>query len=334
VLISAGHRVTLFNRGRTPDPFGAGVERLRGDRRSAADMSSGLSGREFDAVYDFLSYEAADARLAVESLHGRVGRFVHISTCSVYWCTGDFPCPVAEEDFDRLGDFAERPGSIEYDYGYAKRKAEETLFAAHREKGFPVTTIRIPIVGGEEDNSLRYASYVMRVSDGEPVILPDGGYAPFRHVYVGDVARMLADLPGIAGAVGQAYNLASSEILSTRMIVNEVAALLGTRVETIEIPTPLLRSLGLGTAFSPFSQQAAQIPSIGKAQRELGWAPTPYRTWLERTVRWDAEHRSSPQEPPPAYTFRALELETAERYRALIKPAVEGAGGTSAASPG
>src|SRR5262249_9037080 len=159
------------------------------------------------------------ARLAAETLAGRVGRFVHVSTCSVYWCTGDFPCPVPEEDFDRLGDFSERPTSIEYDYGYNKRKAEEALFEAHGQTGFPFTAVRLPIVGGEGDLSLRCASYCRRVGDGGPLALPDGGWAPLRQVYVGDVVRTLAALPGAPHAVGQAYNLAGAEILSVRAIV-------------------------------------------------------------------------------------------------------------------
>jgi len=314
-LVAAGHTVTLYNRGVTPDPFGGAVERIQGDRRSPADLLSGLSRREFDAVYDFLSYAAADARLAIESLAGRVGHFVHISTCSVYWCTGDFPCPVPEEEFDRLGDIPEQPGSIEYDYGYNKRKAEETLFAAHTTSGFPVTTIRLPIVGGEGDPTLRYASYCARVSDGGPLILPDGGYAPFRHVYVADAARMLAALPGIPRAVGQAYNLACDEILSVRFVVARIADLLGRSVDTVEIPMPALEALGVGAAFSPFTQRAAQVPAIFKARGDLAWTPTPYIEWLERTVRWCMDARRSPAGPPPAYAHRESELAAAERFR-------------------
>src|SRR5206468_6545163 len=190
-----------------------------------------------------------------------------------------------EEDFDRLKDFAERHGSIEYDYGYGKRKAEEVLMAAHQDRGFPVTTIRLPVVGGEGDPSLRYAGYCLRVGDGRPLALPDGGFPPLRHVYVGDVARTLAALPSAPHSIGQAYNLAGAEILSVRAMVASIADLMGRKVETVDIPTPALRVMGLGTAFSPFSQQAPQVPAIFKARRDLGWTPTPYMMWLEAAVR-------------------------------------------------
>lgn len=315
-LLAAGARVALYTRNRTTHPFAGRVEQLEGDRRSAADLAAALRGRSFDAAWDFLSYDATDARLAVDALGGRVGRFIHISTCSVYWCTGDFPCPVPETDFERLDEFEERPGSIEYEYGYNKRKAEQVLFAAHRQEGFPVTTIRLPIVGGEADPSLRYASYCMRVGDGAPIALPDGGYAPFRHVYVGDAARTLASLPGKPKTMGEAYNLACAEILSLRSVVASIARLMGRTVETVEIPSPVLRSLGLPAAFSPFSQQAAQVPAIGKARRDLGWDPTPYQIWLERVVS-DAPGGASAALPPPL-AHRAKELEVIEAYRRAV----------------
>ncbi len=335
-LAAEGHDVTVVNRGRAPDGLGESVERLRADRRSRAELEAALGRREFDAAYDFLSYEASDAALAVTLLHGRVGRFVHVSTCSVYWCTGDFPCPVPEEDFERLSDFAERPGSIEYDYGYAKRKAEEALFAAHRERGFPVTIVRIPVVGGEEDRSLRYASYCLRASDGGAVILPDGGHAPLRHAYVGDVTRTLASIPSRPAAAGQAYNLAGHEILSVRLIVSAVAAVLGRRAETLDVPAAALRRMGLGTAFSPFSWQAPLVPAIHKARRDLGWEPTPYSVWLERAVSWAVDACRDAGLRPQAYDYRPRELEVASAWRGVISsipPVEDGPASTSAARP-
>jgi len=331
-LLEAGHQVTLYTRGRAPDDLGSRVERVIGDRRVAADLASALSRREFDAAYDFLSFDAADARLAIQTLGGRVGHFIHISTCSVYWCSGDFPCPVSEEELDRLGEFAEQAGSIEYDYGYNKRLAEKELFAAHRQTGFPVTTIRMPVVAGENDHTLRYASYCLRLSDGGPLILPDGGLAPFRHVYVGDVARALCLLAGSSRAIGQAYNLACSEILTVKATIAATGEILGRKAQTVEIPAPVLRQMGLGTAFSPFSRPAPLVPTIFKARRDLGWSPTPHAVWLERAVRSGLSEARAAAEPPLAYTYRAQEIDVIQRYRkGLVRLGEQD--GTSSALP-
>ncbi|HKY33972.1 MAG TPA: NAD-dependent epimerase/dehydratase family protein [Candidatus Polarisedimenticolia bacterium] len=335
-LAGAGHAVTLFNRGRTDDLLGGAVERLRGERRSATDLAAAARRQSYDVVYDFLCYDETDARLAAEAFRGRAGRFVHISTCSVYWCAGECPCPVAEEDFDRLDVSAERPGSIEFEYGTGKRRAEESLRRAHGEGAFPVTIVRMPIVGGEEDASLRYAGYVERVLSGGPIVLPDGGLAPFRHVYVGDVCRALADLALAPAAAGEAYNLAGGEILSLRRVVGAIASALGHRPELVDAPGAFLRAVDPrppSATFSPFSQAAAQVPAIFKARRDLGWSPTPFEAWVERAVRWAASRPGRAAEPPPSMAHRDLEREIARRWRtAAVSFGAEPS--TSSAPPG
>jgi len=317
-LLEAGHSVTLFNRGRTDDGLGDRVRRLSGDRGSEGDLSRALDGLTFDAAWDFLCYDGDDARRAVAHLAGRVGRLVHISTCSVYWATGDFPCPVPEEEFDRHGDFAERPGSIEYAYGYAKRMAERVLMEAHREGRLPVTIVRPPVVAGEDEPGLRYASYCHRLEDGLPLILPDGGFVSFRHVYAGDLARALARIPDTTVAAGRAYNLASPEILSVRRLVIDIAGLMDRSPELVEIPGPILRRLAPElevTAFSPFSQRAPQIPAVDRAIGELAWSPTPYPVWLERIVRWWVEEGRPARLVPPASRHRDREIAMVAAYR-------------------
>ncbi len=314
-LLERGDQVTVLNRGKRPDPFGSRVRRVVGDRRSPADLARAAhAGR--DAVFDFLCYDAYDAAMAVEAFGGRTARYVMISTGSVYWCTGDFPCPVPEEDFDRLGDFEERPGSIEYAYGYAKRKAEKVVFAAHSAGTLPATACRLPIVGGETDPSLRYISYFHRIDDGRPLVLPDSGAACFRHVFVDDVA---AALPGIAEAevaAGRAYNLASDEIFDLRTLVRLSAEILERRIETVSIPFDVIDARGPDRAFSPFSQAASQIPAIRRARAELGWSPTPWPVWLERCARWYREYYRAGD--PPQYVHRAKELALAESYRSEL----------------
>lgn len=310
-LLKRGHRVTILTRGQKLDPWGSRVSRLVGDRRSREDLARAAHGGK-DAVFDMLSYGIEDASLAVDAFSGRTAHFIQISTCSVYWCTGDFPCPVFEEEFERFGEFGERPGCIEYAYGYGKRRAEETLFEAHRRSGFPVTTIRMPIVAGEADPSGRYFAYFHRMEDGRPLILPDAGATPFRHVYVGDVAELLADLPGKAHAIGRAFNLACAEILDLRSVVTMAAEMLGRSVATVPIPLQLLDARGLDRSFSPFTQPASQVPAIRRARLDLGWDPTPYAVWLKRTVRWYRDYYRAGD--PPGYEHRRRELEILRAY--------------------
>ncbi len=323
-LAGRGHEVTVFARGNRADRLDRSVRRLPGDRRSEEDLTTAFSAGRFDVVFDLLCYDAHDAeRIVRVAGRGLARRIVHVSTCSVYWCTGDFPCPVPEEDFDRLDTFEESPGAIEYAYGYAKRAAERRLMRAHREGDLEVTIVRPPCVAGEEDPTMRYASYCERVSDGRPLILPDGGFVPFRHVYVGDLAAAIARIADRDAAAGRAYNLASPEILSVRRIVDDIAALLGARPEIVEIPGPVLRTFSSGapdaTAFSPFTQRAAQVPDVSRAVAEIGWSPEPYARWIESTVRWWRDVAAAQGRRSPAARHRDRELEWIRIWRERVR---------------
>lgn len=319
VLLDSGHEVTLFNRGRTPDDFTSQVRRLEGDRQSPADLKTAIGTGSYDAVFDLLCYDAADAMVAVEALSGKTGRLVHVSTCSVYWCTGDFPCPVGEEEFDRHGEFPEQPESIEYDYGYAKRQAEKVLMEAHAKGRLSVSIVRPPVVSGAADPSLRYAGYCERIGDGDPVVVPDGGKARLRHVWVDDLARIMAVLPSKPAAAGRAYNLASEEEISVGRIVTEIATIMGSSPELIDIPGEYLEregGRGLTTAISPFTQARSQVPDIMRARKELGWSPAPWEVWVRETVRWWLDEGRSTGAVPPAIAHRRQELELVRSHRA------------------
>ncbi|MGB6615526.1 MAG: epimerase, partial [Trebonia sp.] len=79
--LGRGDTVTLFNRGVSNPGLYPGVETITGDRTS--DLS-GLDGQAWDAVIDVAGYDPRVVRLSAEALAGRTGRYVFVSTVSVY----------------------------------------------------------------------------------------------------------------------------------------------------------------------------------------------------------------------------------------------------------
>ena len=98
-LLRLGHRVTMSNRGKSPNPF-AGNSNVRllccdrmGDRERFAKMISAASDeQDFDAVIDFTGFHRDIIRDTVRALHSvseqdvrrKVGHYIYISTDSVY----------------------------------------------------------------------------------------------------------------------------------------------------------------------------------------------------------------------------------------------------------
>ena len=80
--LELGHEVTLYSRGQTGAELFPSVPRLLGDR-TTGDYASLQPGR-FNAVVDVSGYVPRHVQQAHEALAGRAGRYLFISTGSVY----------------------------------------------------------------------------------------------------------------------------------------------------------------------------------------------------------------------------------------------------------
>jgi 2'-hydroxyisoflavone reductase len=85
--LARGHRVTLFNRGRTNVGMFTGdtnLELLLGDREPKPGNYEALKGREWDAVIDNPARRPRWVREAAAAVKGHAKQYVFISTISVY----------------------------------------------------------------------------------------------------------------------------------------------------------------------------------------------------------------------------------------------------------
>lgn len=218
-LLARGDRVTLFNRGTHPDPFGERVEQLRGDR-GTPDFSRLLVKRTFDAVVDFAAYQGRDVERAIDTFEGRIGHYVFISTGSVYLVRKDLAPPFREADYD--GPLIPRDDEG-WDYGVGKRACEDALTAR---PSFPSTRLRIPVVNGPRDYYGRLETYVRRIFARQPLRVSNLERR-VRHVDAMEVARTIQLLLGDPRAIGEAFNQTHDETPTLRelftMLMRELA---------------------------------------------------------------------------------------------------------------
>jgi nucleoside-diphosphate-sugar epimerase len=310
-LLAGGHRVTLLNRGLTADPFGERVRRLRGDR-TTSDLGRLLEGQRFDAAVDLTAYTGHDVAGAVAALAG-VGHYVLISTGQVYLVRADCPHPAREEDYE--GPLIPAPSSAadrsEWEYGMGKRGAEDVLHEAWRERRFPGTVLRLPVVNGEKDPTRRLESYLWRLLDGGPLLVPEGGRtAPLRHVYARDVVRAIPSLLGRTDTFGRAFNLCQEEAPTLPELLRLLARVLGTEVQLVEVPLAELEGAGLtARGVSPFSSRWISYVDPARAKAELGFRATPLPEAMESIVASFLAHL--PEHPPESYAHRPRERELA-----------------------
>jgi len=183
--LEAGHRVTLFNRGKTAPDLFKGVEQvetLLGDRNNQLET---LQGREWDLVIDTSGYVPRHVQLVAELLAPHVAHYVFISSISVYASfakPNDETSPVA-----RLTDPAVEQITGET-YGGLKALCEEAA-----EKAMPgrVTNIRPGLIVGPRDRTDRFTYWPARVAAGGEVLAPGSPKDDVQWIDVRDLAAFV-----------------------------------------------------------------------------------------------------------------------------------------------
>jgi len=318
VLLAAGHRVTALSRsGATPVE---GVHAITVDRRDPQALARALDGLRFDFTVDLVSFEAADVESLLLIPYAALGRYVLISTGQVYLVTENPQPPFREEDSDRpvipepSQDDPWQHGS--WSYGVGKRRAETALLGLRQSYGMRATILRLPILQGERDGSLRLWAWLERMLDGGPILMPDGGTRLTRHLYAGDVAGAilrLLDSPPPREAV---YNLAQPDVVSVRELVERVAHAGGFSPSFADVSWDELRVAGLDESCAPYAGRWASMLDASRAATEWGFVPTRLDEYLPRVVRWHLENR--PTQHHDGYEKRAVELEVAAGRTGVI----------------
>ncbi|HUP01169.1 MAG TPA: NAD-dependent epimerase/dehydratase family protein [Gemmatimonadota bacterium] len=272
-LVERGHRVTTFNRGRTPDELGNRVERLHGDRAAPAELARAIGGRSFDAVVDTIAMRGSDTRGAVEVLDGRVGHYVHFSTGQVYLVRLGCPTPAREEDYSGPLRFPPPAGSWEapeHRYGIEKRECEDALQAAWDATRFPATRLRLPMIHGERDPYARIQGTVLRLLDGGPLLVPLEPGPKLKHVYQADVVDAVVRIVESAAGKGRAYNIAQDEAWTFEDFIQRLAAILGVEPRLVRRSRAELVAASVFPACAPFSNPWMSVLDNGRAKKDLG----------------------------------------------------------------
>lgn len=318
-LLEAAHQVTVLNRGVTADALPPDVERLRADRSDATSLQAALAGRDFDLVLDTTTYNGDDARQAVELFAGRTGRYVFISSGQVYLVRDGATRPFREEDYSGPVIAAPPHDSPDYEswlYGVEKREAEDVFAAAWTARRFPVTTLRLPMVASERDRRGRVQAYIARILDGGPLLIPDQPGLPVRHVYVRDVADIVAALVSSPNGIGRAYNVSWGESMQLEEFITLLASLMDRLARVARVSQAELERHGLLPGCSPFSGKwMSELDSAGRGHelpRISYTAPDEYLSRLsgDYMQRWQANGLV-----PAGYARRAAEIAFAEVVR-------------------
>ena len=204
--LARGWDVSVFHRGRHEPP--EGVTSLHGDRTADGGLHA-LEDGQWDAVVDTWSGAPSAVRDAARLLRGRVGRYVYISSRSVY----RFPTPAGlAEDADVVDG---SPDDGDVDYAATKRGGELAALDAFGDRAL---LVRAGLILGPYENIGRLPWWLTRIADGGPVLAPGPRDAGLQYIDVRDLAAWTLDaieqgLDGPYNLVGKPGHATMSELL-------------------------------------------------------------------------------------------------------------------------
>ena len=216
--LSRGHKVTVFNRGKThPGELPREAELLIGDRNGQLDA---LKGRKWDVCIDIPTTLPVWVRDAAQILKGNVDRYVFISTISVFSDT-------SQPGMDESGPLAKYAGADAMAETQATLRANMALYGQLKaesekeaEKQFPnkALIIRPGLIAGPGDESDRFSYWPVRIDRGGEVMAPGTPNDPVQFIDARDLAEWTIRMAeqgttGIFNATGPDYKLTIGKML-------------------------------------------------------------------------------------------------------------------------
>jgi 2'-hydroxyisoflavone reductase len=195
-----GHKLTLFNRGKSNPGLFPDLETLIGDRDGKLDA---LKGRQWDAVIDTSGYVPRVVKMSAELLAPNVKQYVFISSISVY----AEPMPSSVSEGAKLATM-EDPANEEVMKNYGALKS---LCEKEASKAFPngATNIRPGLIVGPEDDSDRFTYWPVRLSRGGDVLCPGDGTDKVQVIDVRDLGAWIVRM--VEGGHTGTYNATGPE---------------------------------------------------------------------------------------------------------------------------
>jgi nucleoside-diphosphate-sugar epimerase len=327
-LVSAGHKVAIFHRGKTRVSV-PGVQSFIGERRNL-----GLSKDVFrrfapDVVIDCILSSGRQAELLMQLFRGITSRIVALSSMDVYRVFGIFhgtdpgplqPTPLTEESETRKNLPPYPPEvfkQVQHIFGwmddeYDKIPVERAVLS---QPDLPGTALRLPMVYGPGDRLHRFFPVVQRMLDRRKQLLFCEEIASWRSPrgYVENVAAAVALAAQSEMAGGKVYNVAEEPAFSELEWAQEIAKPFGWDGEFIILPrerTP--QHLVVPGNFKQHGDATSR-----KIREELGFnEPVPLPEAIRCTIAWETVNPPA-EVRPEQFDYRAEDKAVADYYEKL-----------------
>jgi 2'-hydroxyisoflavone reductase len=211
--VSRGHKVSVFNRGKTKADLSPTVERLIGDRNG--DLRS-IENREWDAVIDLQTLSPGWIRTLGRALRGRVKHYTFISSVALY--------------AENVGIVDENSALLQLEDNVDPYRAQPSTHPQYRsfkvicereaEAQFPriALVIRPTVISGPEDPAHWIGYWLGRMRKSGEIAAPGDPLAPVQYIDAFDLAEWNVSMvergeTGAYNAAGPSMPMGMGELL-------------------------------------------------------------------------------------------------------------------------
>ena len=252
-LLSQGHDISLFTRGRQAAP--EGVTHVKGDRSNGADLAQ-LQGQIFDVIVDSSGRTLEDSEAVLKVTGAPAHRFLYVSSAGVY--AGSDLWPLDEE---AAVDPASRHAG--------KAETEAWLL----KQGIPFTSFRPTYIVGPGNYNPVERWFFERVCNDLPVPMPGDGSTITQLGHVDDLADAMVRSLAVEAATNRIYNCSSRKGITFAGVVKAAALACGKDPASVDI-RPFDPSGLDPKARKAFPLRLSHfLTDVSRAERELAWKP-------------------------------------------------------------
>lgn len=229
-LIASGEKPVLFNRGKRNPGIFPELRKITGDRNTE-DVNQ-IAGESWDTVIDFSCMHPDNLDDVTEMLKGNAGRFIFISTLSVFPMNNPelWQKPVGE-DIQTLPCTPEQRKDPNVMPAYGEKKAECERILLSKD-WLDSVIFRPGLIYGKYDHTDRFYYWLYRAKVCDRILIPDAGKEKFTATYSVDFAKLI-EAAIYASDHNKVYNAATHSPISLAENLDTACRLLGKSPEVV-----------------------------------------------------------------------------------------------------
>lgn len=238
LAIEKGIELYLFNRNTRAEFIPEGARIIQGDIREVEQAKDILKDYCFDVVVDWVAFTSDHIEADLRLFKGKTGQYIFISSASAYQKPVEHF--IITEKTPLVNPF--------WEYSRNKIACEELLFEEYQKNGFPVTVVRpshtygatmLPSIFNSRKSSW---SIVERMKKGNKIVIPGDGTSLWVLTHNSDFAKAFVGLLGHPGAIGEAFQITSDEVLTWNQITGLLGEAVGVKPDLVHLSTDFFTS--------------------------------------------------------------------------------------------